>query len=104
MADTPEDLPPIGTAQNAADVARKAELEAHEADISRRLQAHNEANALRTGIVRHAVSEGALLWTDKQIADAYRHMEKFASGPNGHNTEADFRDALKLLVSETMSD
>lgn len=28
MADTPDDLPPIGTAQNAADVARKAELAA----------------------------------------------------------------------------
>lgn len=28
MADEREDLPPIGTAQNAADVARKAELEA----------------------------------------------------------------------------
>lgn len=51
MADEPND-PPIGTAQNAADVARKAELEAHETILARIAKANAleaQAEAERDG-------------------------------------------------------
>ena len=57
MADEPQD-PPIGTAQNAADVARKAE------------RSDYEANAIRNMIVQSVLNH-KLPWTEDEIANAY---------------------------------
>mgnify|MGYP003440478719 CR=1 FL=1 len=76
MADEQED-PPIGTAQNAADVARKAELEG--------------ANKSESDL------EGKLPWDREHITRVFDQVQEFASGPDGQWLEADFIEALEIL-------
>ena len=121
MADEPQD-PPIGTAQNAADMARKAEWEVAllgkpiQGQLAERLKVETyshdmtaeetvafanrqkrlrELGLMRQGLVEHRLTEGALPWNDGQIAEAFALMSRDPS-PD------EFREALSFLVVQTM--
>lgn len=83
MADEPND-PPIGTAQNAADVARKAEVEELNQTCAR-------INA------RENPDRVSLPWSEKRIREVFDQVQEYASGPDGQWLEADFIEALEIL-------